>query len=109
MVSVREMLSLQEDEEEQIVVYTTSMGGIRSKVDECAFIRKLFDNLGLKVDERDIFMHKDYQCQLDKRLGVQNAAVPHVFVSGDSLGVSTSANVSFATNRFLRHNSVYDS
>lgn len=76
----------EEDEEGKIVVYTTSMGGIRSKVDECAFIRKLFDNLGLKVDERDIFMHKDYQCQLDKRLGVQNAAVPHVFVNGDSLG-----------------------
>lgn len=68
-------------------MYTTSMGGIRSKVEECAYIRKLFDNLGLKVDERDIFMHKDYQSELDMRLAIQNASVPHVFVNGDSLGV----------------------
>lgn len=63
------------------------MGGIRSKVEECAYIRKLFDNLGLKVDERDIFMHRDYQSQLDMRLASQNASVPHVFVNGVSLGV----------------------
>ena len=69
-------------------MYTTSMGGIRSKVEECAYIRKLFDNLGLKVDERDIFMHKDYQSELDLRLAIQNASVPHVFVNGISLGVS---------------------
>jgi len=68
-------------------VYTTSMGGIRSKVEECTYVKKLFDNLGLKVDERNIFMHKDYQNQLDKRLGVQNASVPHVFVNGASFGV----------------------
>lgn len=78
--------TLEEDEGGKIVVYTTSMGGIRPKIKECAFIRKLFDNLGLKVDERDIFMHKDYQCELDKRLGIQNATVPHVFVNGNSLG-----------------------
>lgn len=68
-------------------MYTTSMGGIRSKVEECAYVKKLFDNLGLKVDERNIFMHKDYQNQLDKRLGIQHASVPHVFVNGASLGV----------------------
>ena len=68
-------------------MYTTSMGGIRSKVGECAYIRKLFDNLGLKVDERDIFMHKDYQSELDRRLEIENASVPHVFVNGVSLGV----------------------
>lgn len=78
--------SFEESEEGKIVVYTTSMGGIRSTVEECAYIRKLFDNLGLKVDERDIFMHKDYQCQLDTRLAIQNATVPHVFVNGVSLG-----------------------
>lgn len=80
-------IHLQESEEGKIVVYTTSMGGIRSTVEECAYIKKLFDNLGLKVDERDIFMHKDYQCQLDMRLAIQNASVPHVFVNGVSLGV----------------------
>ena len=68
-------------------MYTTSMGGIRSKVEECAYIRKLFDNLALKVDERDIFMHKNYQSELDMRLAIQNASVPHVFVNGVPLGV----------------------
>lgn len=71
-------------------MYTTSMGGIRSTVEECAYVRKLFDNLGLKVDERDIFMQKDYQGQLDIRLGKQNASVPHVFINGTSLGVRRS-------------------
>lgn len=87
LYTINKMLSWQENEEGKIVVYTTSMGGIRSTIKECAYIRKLFDNLGLRVDERDIFMHKDYQCQLDKRLGIQNASVPHVFVNGISLGV----------------------
>ena len=64
------------------------MGGIRSTVEECAYIRKLFDNMGLRVDERDIFMHKDYQFQLDRRLATSNAPVPHVFVNGASVGVS---------------------
>jgi len=78
--------TFEEKEEGKIVVYTTSMGGIRSTVEECAYVRKLFDNLGLKVDERDIFMQKDYQGQLDIRLGKQNASVPHVFINGTSLG-----------------------
>lgn len=85
--TINEMFSWKENEEGKIIVYTTSMGGIRSTVEECAYIRKLFDNLGLKVDERDIFMHKDYQCQLDKRLGIQNASVPYVFINGNPLGV----------------------
>lgn len=81
------VFNLQESEEGKIVVYTTSMGGIRSTVEDCAYIRKLFDNLGLKVDERDIFMHKDYQNQLDMRLAMENVPVPHVFVNGIPLGV----------------------
>ena len=78
------------------------MGGIRSKVEECAYVKKLFDNLGLKVDERNIFMHKDYQNQLDKRLGIQNASVPHVFVNGASLGVRWVWHGKYIGDRFLR-------
>lgn len=41
-------------------MYIILMGGIWLKVEECVYIRKLFDNLGFKVDEWDIFMYKDY-------------------------------------------------
>lgn len=64
------------------------MGGIRSTEQECRFIKNLFNNLALKVDERDIFMQREYQTELDNKLGITNSPVPQVFVNGICLGVS---------------------
>ena len=64
------------------------MGGIRSTLQECKFIRNLFDNLALKTDERDIFMEKEHQAELDEKTGELNSPVPQVFVNGVWLGVS---------------------
>ena len=78
-----------DDEKGKIVVYTTSFGGVRSTENECRFVTNVFDNLGLKYDLRDIFMQKEYQKELDERIGVLGASVPQVFVNGFHLGVST--------------------
>lgn len=64
------------------------MGGIRSTVGDCKFVRSIFENHRLKVDERDIFMEKKYQIELDHRLKTDGAQVPQVFVNGVWLGVS---------------------
>ncbi|EDO49599.1 predicted protein [Nematostella vectensis] len=72
----------------KIIFYTTSMGGIRSTVDECRFVKKLFDNLNVEIDERDIFIHKEHQVELDRRLQEEKAPVPQVFVNGICLGGS---------------------
>lgn len=73
-----------------IIIYSTSMGGIRSTIGDCRNVRKIFQNLRLKVDERDIFMHKEYQTELDNRVGMEGTAVPQIFVNGFWLGVSLS-------------------
>jgi len=64
------------------------MGGIRSTVGDCRVIRSIFENHRLKVDERDIFMEKKYQAELDSRLKTEGAQVPQVFINGVWLGVS---------------------
>jgi len=66
------------------------MGGIRATVEECRFVRRIFENHRLKVDERDIFMEKKFQAELDSRLKMDGAPVPQVFVNGVWLGVSKS-------------------
>ncbi|XP_031570667.1 glutaredoxin domain-containing cysteine-rich protein 1-like [Actinia tenebrosa] len=76
----------EDSESRKIIFYSTSMGGIRSTIANCQNIRKIFQNLRLKVDERDIFMHKEYQAELDNRVGMEGTAVPQVFVNGHLLG-----------------------
>ncbi|XP_028513040.1 glutaredoxin domain-containing cysteine-rich protein 1 [Exaiptasia diaphana] len=75
-----------EEQEDGIVFYSTTMGGIRSTVGDCRVIRNIFENHRLKVDERDIFMEKKYQIELDRRLKIEGAQVPQVFVNGVWLG-----------------------
>lgn len=81
-----EMNECEEDEVGKIIIYTTSFGGVRSKETECRLVINIFDSLGLKYDVRDIFMNKEYQQELDARVGLSGVEVPQVFVNGLYMG-----------------------
>ena len=79
------------DEEGKIVVYTTSFKGVRHTYEECRYILTVFHNLRVRVEERDIYIHKFYQRELEERLGVEEAItlpVPQVYINGQHIGVS---------------------
>lgn len=63
------------------------MTAVRATSDECAYVRKVFQNLGLPFDERDVFIHKEYQKELQTRLG-KHLNLPQVIIDGVYIGVS---------------------
>ena len=73
------------------MVYTTSFKGVRHTYEECRYILTVFHNLRVRVEERDIYIHKFYQRELEERLGVEEAIklpVPQVYINGQHIGVS---------------------
>ena len=62
------------------------MTAVRSRFEQCSYVKRIFTNLRVKVEERDVFMNAYYQSELDERVG-RGATVPHVFISGQHVGV----------------------
>jgi len=70
------------------VIYTTSFHGVRSTCEECKYVVSVFHNLRVRVEEKDIYVHKFYHNELEERLQKRGVAVPQVFVGGQHIGVS---------------------
>ncbi|KAF5180978.1 Glutaredoxin [Thalictrum thalictroides] len=74
--------------EDRIVIYFTSLRGIRRTYEDCCVVRTIFKGLRVPVDERDISMDSAYrnelQCALDKNKVA--LSLPQVFVKGKYLG-----------------------
>ena len=77
------------NEEGKIVVYTTSFRGVRSTFEECRFVLSVLHNYLVRVDERDVYRNQFYFHELEERLQIVKgkATVPHVFISGQHIGV----------------------
>lgn len=86
MSSILWLQKLQEDG--KVVIYTTSFHGVRSTYEECKYVLSVFHNLRVKVEEKDIYVHKFYHNELEERLQKRCVAVPQVFVGGQHIGVS---------------------
>jgi len=71
-----------------VIIYTTSFRGVRSTYEECKYVLSVFHNLRVKVEERDVYVHKFFYNELMERLQRRSAAVPQVFISGQHIGVS---------------------
>jgi len=71
-----------------VIIYTTSFRGVRSTYEECKYVLSVFHNLRVKVEERDVYVHKFFYNELMERLQRMSAAVPQVFISGQHIGVS---------------------
>ncbi|XP_070554518.1 glutaredoxin domain-containing cysteine-rich protein CG12206-like [Ptychodera flava] len=71
----------------KIIIYTTSMSIIRGTYEKCQFVKKLFQNHRVKFEERDIYLNKHNQKDLQERLGKDAPlTVPQVVIDGEILG-----------------------
>ncbi|XP_057458072.1 uncharacterized protein At5g39865-like [Lotus japonicus] len=72
--------------EDRIVVYLTSLRGIRRTYEDCSAVRMILKGFRVWVDERDVSMDCAYRKELQSVMGEQNVALPQVFVRGKYIG-----------------------
>lgn len=72
--------------EDRIVLYFTSLRGIRRTFEDCYSVRMIFRGFRVWVDERDISMDLAYKKELQSVLGDKNVSLPQVFFGGKYLG-----------------------
>ncbi|KAI5060725.1 hypothetical protein GOP47_0025145 [Adiantum capillus-veneris] len=68
-----------------VVLYTTSMRGIRKTYEDCLKAREIMKSYGVMVDERDVSMHLEYRNEL-RELMQRVVTVPRLFVKGRYIG-----------------------
>jgi glutaredoxin domain-containing cysteine-rich protein 1 len=69
----------------RVVVYLTSLRGIRQTYEDCWSTAAVVRGYGVRVDERDLSLHAGYKDELHAVLGAQ-AGLPQVFADGRHLG-----------------------
>ncbi|XP_021296891.1 uncharacterized protein At5g39865 [Herrania umbratica] len=72
--------------EDRIVVYFTSLRGIRRTYEDCYAVRMIFRGFRVWVDERDISMDAAYRKELQSVLKEKNVSLPQVFIKGKCVG-----------------------
>ncbi|GMI83291.1 hypothetical protein like AT5G13810 [Hibiscus trionum] len=72
--------------EDRIVVYFTSLRGIRRTYEDCYAVRLIFRGFRVWVDERDISMDSAYKKELQSVLRKNNPSLPQVFIKGKYFG-----------------------
>ncbi|PIM98677.1 Glutaredoxin-related protein [Handroanthus impetiginosus] len=72
--------------EDRVVIYFTSLRGIRRTFQDCHSVRMIFRGFRVNLDERDISMDIGYRKELQKVLGENNASLPQVFIKGKYIG-----------------------
>ncbi|XP_062185294.1 uncharacterized protein LOC133888915 [Phragmites australis] len=69
-----------------VVLYTTTLRGIRRTFEECNAVRAAIEAHDVKVIERDVSMDSGYREELRLLLGGREVRVPAVFVRGRHVG-----------------------
>ncbi|KAL4281320.1 hypothetical protein GQ457_03G028670 [Hibiscus cannabinus] len=72
--------------EDRIVVYLTSLRGIRRTFEDCYAVRMIFRGFRVWVDERDVSMDSAYKKELQSVLRKNNPSLPQVFIKGKYVG-----------------------
>lgn len=72
--------------EDRIVVYFTSLRGIRRTYEDCYAVRMILRGFRVIVDERDISMDSAFRKELMSVLCVKNVTLPQVFIRGRYIG-----------------------
>ncbi|GER37286.1 glutaredoxin family protein [Striga asiatica] len=72
--------------EDRVVVYFTSLRGIRRTFQDCHNIRLILRGFRVNLDERDISMDSAYRKELQKVLGQDSVSLPQVFIKGRYIG-----------------------
>ncbi|KAI9120261.1 hypothetical protein K1719_007294 [Acacia pycnantha] len=73
--------------EDNIVVYFTSLRGIRKTFEDCCAVRMILRGFRVAVDERDISMDSSYRKELQNAVAGNKAVrLPAVFIRGKHVG-----------------------
>ncbi|XP_057961496.1 uncharacterized protein At3g28850-like [Malania oleifera] len=72
----------------KVVVYFTSLRGVRKTYEDSCRVRVILKGLGLCVDERDVSMHSGFKEELKELMGegFTGGSLPRVFVGGRYIG-----------------------
>ncbi|CAA2994014.1 uncharacterized protein At5g39865-like [Olea europaea var. sylvestris] len=71
----------------KVIVYYTSLRGVRKTYEDCCHVRVILKGLGVKVDERDVSMHSGFKEELKELLGDGfRGGLPRVFVGQKYVG-----------------------
>ncbi|KAL1203236.1 hypothetical protein V5N11_013350 [Cardamine amara subsp. amara] len=76
---------------EKVILYFTSLRGIRKTYEESCDVRIILKSLGIRVDERDVSMHSGFKEELKELLGDKynngvGISLPRVFLGKKYLG-----------------------
>lgn len=71
---------------DRIVLYYTSLRGIRKTYEDCCFVRVIFRGYRVCVDEKDISMDRSYRMELQDALKGKPVTLPQVFIKGKHIG-----------------------
>lgn len=72
--------------DDKIVIYFTSLRGVRRTYEDCYTVRMIFRGFRVYVDERDVSMDIALRRELQSVLGEKSVTLPQVFVRGKLLG-----------------------
>ncbi|XP_022884121.1 uncharacterized protein At5g39865-like [Olea europaea var. sylvestris] len=73
---------------DKLIVYFTSLRGVRKTYEDCCHVRVILKGLGVKVDERDVSMHSGFKEELKDLLGegFNAGGLPRVFLGRKHIG-----------------------
>ncbi|KAK9061757.1 hypothetical protein SSX86_018940 [Deinandra increscens subsp. villosa] len=74
---------------EKLVLYFTSLRGVRNTYEDCCHVRHLLKATGVRVDERDVSMHSGFKDELKQLSGGFIGGLPKVFIGSRCVGGAT--------------------
>ncbi|KAM7268414.1 hypothetical protein ACFE04_010580 [Oxalis oulophora] len=76
--------------DDKVVVYFTSLRGVRKTYEDCCHVRVILKSLGIRVDERDVSMHSGFKEELKEQLLAAEVkgglGLPKIFVGKKCIG-----------------------
>ncbi|PKI42030.1 uncharacterized protein At5g39865-like [Punica granatum] len=73
-------------DDDRVILYFTSLRGIRKTFEDCRFVRMTLRGFQVPVDERDISMDSSYKKELQNLLKGKPLTLPQVFIRGNHVG-----------------------
>ncbi|XP_074325472.1 uncharacterized protein At3g28850-like [Apium graveolens] len=71
---------------QKVVLYFTSLRGVRKTYEDCCHVRVILRGMNVKVDERDVSMHSGFKEELKELLGSNIGGLPRVFLGKRYIG-----------------------
>ncbi|CDY14169.1 BnaC02g02860D [Brassica napus] len=69
-----------------VVVYITTLRGIRKTFEDCNAVRSILDSHEVRYSERDVSMHSVFKEEIRGIMGTKQVKIPAVFVRGRMIG-----------------------